>query len=533
MLSACSEKEPEIEDLAVEIPLPELIPSSDCESYFVGGMNFNSGEGSNSLSFSTNMDWTITVVNTRWCTVSQTSGQAGDISVQVHVDANEGYDDRNVVITIQAGELSKTVTVTQKQKDALTLTTNRFEVGRDGGIINVGVKANIFYEVVVPDEYKNWIIPKTSGRGLVTSVCSLQIANYNGYGQREGKVFLSTEQQHLNDTIYIIQTGRTYKIEVQNSTAIIEVAESELLPDIISKEIVNSTFQYKINGPINGTDIGFINNELYCKHLDLSDASIVSGGSFEVYDGVFVNKYELKEDNILPTYSFKNNRMESIILPKTLYEIEFAAFDNCASLTNVVFNDGLVVLSGFNNCISLKHVEIPNTVEKIGAAFSGTSLDNIIIPKSVISIGENAFNECMSLTSIVIPNSVTYLGAFAFRYCYNLSSVVLSDKLQEIGPRTFDGCPLKSIVLPSKIERIGEYAFGGNLKSVVLSASLKYIDNNAFGYVPEIHVESKIPVNCASNAFYFNEECTLYVPKGTKHLYQADPFWKKCKNIIE
>ena len=124
ILTACSEGE----------VAPEILPGAGSEIYFEDAMNFGSDGGNESLHFSTNKDWTIYVANTvngsRWCTVSQTSGQAGDISVQVYVEANEGYDDRNVVLTIQVGELMKTVVVTQKQKDALTLTTDRFEIGR-------------------------------------------------------------------------------------------------------------------------------------------------------------------------------------------------------------------------------------------------------------------------------------------------------------------------------------------------------------------------------------------------------------------
>ena len=103
------------------------------------------------------------------------------------MEANEGYDDRNVVLTIQVGELMKTVVVTQKQKDALTLTTDRFEVGQEGGTIHVEVKSNISYEVVIPDEYKGWISQKDAGRGLSSSILSFEIAASEEYEKREGK----------------------------------------------------------------------------------------------------------------------------------------------------------------------------------------------------------------------------------------------------------------------------------------------------------------------------------------------------------
>lgn len=196
ILTACSEDE----------VVPEILPGAGSEIYFEDAMNFGSDGGNESLHFSTNKDWTIYVANTvngsRWCTVSQTSGQAGDISVQVYVEANEGYDDRNVVLTIQVGELMKTVVVTQKQKDALTLTTDRFEVGQEGGTIHVEVKSNISYEVVIPDEYKGWISPKATGRGLVGNILTFDISANKSIEKREGEIYLFNEKFRENIKIY-------------------------------------------------------------------------------------------------------------------------------------------------------------------------------------------------------------------------------------------------------------------------------------------------------------------------------------------
>ena len=75
--------------------------------------------------------------------------------------------------------------------------------------------------------------------------------------------------------------------------------------------------------------------------------------------------------------------------------------------------------SAFEDCISLTLITIPNSVTSIaGFAFNGcSSLTSITIPNSVTSIGMCAFRHCRSLTSITIPNSVTSIGGDAFYGC--------------------------------------------------------------------------------------------------------------------
>lgn len=45
------------------------------------------------------------------------------------------------------------------------------------------------------------------------------------------------------------------------------------------------------------------------------------------------------------------------------------------------------------------------------------------IPSSITSIGEEAFQNCISLASITIPSSVTSIAEYAFSNCKSLSSV--------------------------------------------------------------------------------------------------------------
>ena len=77
-------------------------------------INFTSSAGEQTLSFSTNTDWSIAIANTAngesWCSVTSISGKAGSNNIKIKVTENTGYDDRNVSLTIQVGSETKTNT---------------------------------------------------------------------------------------------------------------------------------------------------------------------------------------------------------------------------------------------------------------------------------------------------------------------------------------------------------------------------------------------------------------------------------------
>lgn len=110
-------------------------------------------------------------------------------------------------------------------------------------------------------------------------------------------------------------------------------------------------------------------------------------------------------------------------------------------------------------------------------------LTSVTIPVSVTKIGDNAFEWCKELTSVTIPNSVTKIGDNAFKLCSSLSSVSLSDSVSTIGKSTFSGCSsLASIKIPNSVTSIGEFAFYGciSLESVEIGNNVTNIAEGAF-----------------------------------------------------
>lgn len=215
-LFSCSE-ENEKSEIEVET---EIVPTSECETVFSQGINVPSEGERTTISFTTNKDWSVSLAETQggdnWCTVSPSSGKAGNVTLTILVTSNTGYDDRNIVLKISADELSKNIMINQKQKDALTLTSNRFEVDKGGGIINLQVKSNIDYKVTVAENSRTWIksVISERTRGLSTNFYSFVISPSEEYEKREGEIIIQGEK--LSERVKVYQTGEALLLLTQN-----------------------------------------------------------------------------------------------------------------------------------------------------------------------------------------------------------------------------------------------------------------------------------------------------------------------------
>ena len=177
--------------------------------------------------------------------------------------------------------------------------------------------------------------------------------------------------------------------------------------------------------------------------------------------------------------SFRNQSVESYVIPSSVTSIGNSAFSCCSSLSEVVIPSSVNSIgnSAFSCCSSLSKVVIPTSVTSIGHnVFQGcSSLSEIVIPDSVTSIGNSAFSGCSSLSKIVIPTSVTSIGDWTFSGCSSLSEVVIPSSVTSIGGFAFKDCgSLSTIVIPSSVTSIGDWTFNGcnfpdNLKQELIS----------------------------------------------------------------
>jgi len=162
--------------------------------------------GTSTVSFTSTDSWTIDVTEGRavsWCSVTPTSGNKGTNTLTIKTTANDTYDERYAKVTIKAGTTTQSFVVTQKQKDGLTVTSNKVEVGAEGDDIVIEVKANVKYEYEIEEAAQSWIAG--GSRALTASTIKLKVAENENTSKREGKITIRSGE--LSETVTVYQEG--------------------------------------------------------------------------------------------------------------------------------------------------------------------------------------------------------------------------------------------------------------------------------------------------------------------------------------
>lgn len=192
-------------------------------------------------------------------------------------------------------------------------------------------------------------------------------------------------------------------------------------------------------------------------------------------------------------YAINDSRLERIILPNSIKEIEDSAFFNCINLKKIVLTENITKIGdhAFEYCSSLEEVILPSKLNEIGnGAFKQCkSIKMIKFPKSLRKIGKWAFAKCDIIKRIVLPNSITELNSHAFENCNNLYSVALSNQLNRIAKSTFNNCKnLKILILSNSIKKIEKDAFTGTaLTDIYFNGSKEDWNNIDIYYTSSIN----------------------------------------------
>ena len=227
------------------------------------------------------------------------------------------------------------------------------------------------------------------------------------------------------------------------------------------------------------------------------------------------------------TYAFYYcDEMTSIDVPESVTAIGRYAFDGCYSMLEIIVDDGNLSYSDEGGILFNKEKSLLICYPK------GKTQNSYTIPSGVITIGEEAFSNCVRLRTVVIPNSVRNIGNFAFASCFGLTSVTIPNGVMTIGGRAFLDCTnLTHVTIPDSVINIGENAFSHctKLSSIEIPDSVVTIGQSAFFDCVDlnsVYFKGNAPEVTAAD-FYnrsFELDTTLYYIPGTTGWTDSDAY---------
>jgi len=156
---------------------------------------------------------------------------------------------------------------------------------------------------------------------------------------------------------------------------------------------------------------------------------------------------------------------------------------------------------------SIPSIQFSKNLKTIGRdAFAYNDFDEVIFYDGLISIDADAFYSCENLTKVIMPDTVTYVGRGCFGWCTELTDVKFSNNLTVLTYGSFVGCNIQNaklpenliimednslgldmqayegiekLILPSKLERMGEFAISGYMYEIYIPSTVVQIAETA------------------------------------------------------
>lgn len=232
------------------------------------------------------------------------------------------------------------------------------------------------------------------------------------------------------------------------------------------------------------------------------------------------------------------------------------AFDRYPNLTGITISEGVEQLmsNSIEQCGNITDFVIPASVTNLSSSFGGVGagLKSISVAEgnSIYDSRENcnAIIETSTNTLVCgcnntqIPGSVTAIGAWSMNY-YDHESITIPEKITSIGDGAFRGSSFKEITIPANVKEIGWEAFGycSKLEKATILALECNIGYGAFrcNYSLKEMVCHVLQPQAASSSIITNsddgisDDFKLYVPYGTKTIYEKTEGWNNVKNFVE
>ena len=417
-------------------------------------------------------------------------------TIVLSIEANKTYDDRTGTVLVKQtnGDLSGTITINQKQTDGLFVTPMDVDVDNAEHTVELEVKNNVSYDVVIPDDAKEWISIKsnTATKALADNKVTLAIAQNTTYDNREASITIKQTDGPLAETVTIKQ-AQTNFLDVTETSFDISASETIInievignvdfsvdIPDLITwisrietKGLVSNTVSLLIdeNNNIRSRSAELLihdNNSEFVfpicvsqahKEIPLNEIWYVSN------DGNEINPYNYSFGSQCISNEYDGSKWV-LKFDSVITKIGYDAFYNSQSIKEVALPQGIKIIDehAFYLCRNLEYIRISEGVETIGfgAFYLCTNLQSVILPTSLKTLSWCSFGDCYKLHSINIPEGIESIESATFIGCWELQEIVLPQSVKTIKSQAFENCrSFKEVIIPSQVTFIGERAFNG------------------------------------------------------------------------
>ncbi len=219
-------------------------------------------------------------------------------------------------------------------------------------------------------------------------------------------------------------------------------------------------------------------------------------------------------------YEIRDQTLGEVNLTSPVVAILTSAFRDCKGITAVSIGENVSSIGkrAFYNCSKLSSFNIPESITYIGGSvFKNTAwedgLSDGLIYKDKVLLG---YKGSKPNGELIITDGTKVIADEAFFECDKLTSLSIPNSVITIGSQTFESCDMiTTITIPASVELINYHAFWGILN------------------LSEVYSLIEKPFALGEQAFTPLTQTILYVPVGTKALYEATEGWKEFKNIVE
>ena len=163
--------------------------------------------------------------------------------------------------------------------------------------------------------------------------------------------------------------------------------------------------------------------------------------------------------------------LKDVVLPQSLKAIGTQAFSNCKQFSMVVIPDAVVEIGNeaFSNCENVTEITIGKGVKNISSNAFNDCARMEVVKWNAVACEENEgdFQSPLkgNMFAVVIGNEVQRIPAQLFNYAYELGSIDIPASVKEIGNNAFENCLSLSTIV-SRNPDPNLISYGSDLESI-------------------------------------------------------------------